>query len=379
MTLVAAALLVTSVTVQDTVVVQAPEVGAWGDVRLVQEVRIGTVMGAEEEEFGRIKDVAVGSDGSIWIVDLYLKTIRVFNKDGSYRTAVGREGQGPGEFKQLMAIGPYLDGIATWDPGQARVSVFSLDGEFQRSYQPGVAGFSDRRQFVTDVYGNFYVKMPIHDGREMVAEKLVVVDEHGKIRGSIPLPPDGAMKSVISWTSSGLSYPYLETEKAVLTPLAYLVQGNTSEYSFTINTDPPTRVVKDWTPARIHGDERERWGDVFKSVLRWSASQPGAPPLDTHLPARKPAYKELWAGADGRIWVDLYSPAKHYDPPYLVREYPWVEPGRFDVFTPFGEFLGTVELPRHNELMFMEGDYIWTRETGLQREHYVVRYRLVHN
>ena len=72
--------------------------GAW---RLVEELRLGNVMGDGPEGFGDIQDIAVDPTGRIYVLDVASEEVRVFGGDGAYLRTMAREGEGPGEFRYL--------------------------------------------------------------------------------------------------------------------------------------------------------------------------------------------------------------------------------------------------------------------------------------
>ena len=69
---------------------------AW---RLVEELRLGNVMGDGPEGFGDIQDIAVDPTGHIYVLDAGSKEVRVFDRDGAYLRTIARDGEGPGEFR----------------------------------------------------------------------------------------------------------------------------------------------------------------------------------------------------------------------------------------------------------------------------------------
>jgi hypothetical protein len=76
------ALLPASVQTADTVVVRADNPPEWGEaVQLVEELRIGSLDGAEEEIFGRITGVAIGPERTVYVADEQVPVIRQFERD----------------------------------------------------------------------------------------------------------------------------------------------------------------------------------------------------------------------------------------------------------------------------------------------------------
>jgi hypothetical protein len=75
--------------------------------RLVEELRIGVLEGAEEEVFGSVGAVAVMADGATVIADIQVPVLRLFSPEGTYLGDAGREGEGPGEYKSLLGVRPH--------------------------------------------------------------------------------------------------------------------------------------------------------------------------------------------------------------------------------------------------------------------------------
>lgn len=68
-------------------------------LRLTEVLRVGVLEGPEEYQFARISAVKEGSDGGIYVLDSRLHTLRVFSSTGEFVRQIGREGDGPGEFR----------------------------------------------------------------------------------------------------------------------------------------------------------------------------------------------------------------------------------------------------------------------------------------
>ena len=126
-------------TVRDSAGVQIVEstAPAWapGDAWTVGSepaVHIGVIEGREEYQFTIIGGVWRVADGGFVVADTRSAEIRFFDAGGMFRGSFGRQGDGPGEFRRLIAAYPYRgDSIAAWDG--RRFSVFDRDGQLGRS------------------------------------------------------------------------------------------------------------------------------------------------------------------------------------------------------------------------------------------------------
>lgn len=84
-----------------------------------------------------ISDLAFDDAGQIYMLDMNSKCIFVWNKDGSFKTSFGKEGQGPGEFNFRSAMGGNQGQISLigedlyiYDGGNRTISRFGPDHQF---------------------------------------------------------------------------------------------------------------------------------------------------------------------------------------------------------------------------------------------------------
>ncbi|WP_419164128.1 6-bladed beta-propeller [Candidatus Palauibacter sp.] len=85
--------------------------------------------GEPDSDFSDIVGVIHGPDGSIAVADRLLARITVLSAGGTVLAAMGREGDGPGEFRSLSGI--VVDGegrLFTFDDMHQRLSEWTFDG-----------------------------------------------------------------------------------------------------------------------------------------------------------------------------------------------------------------------------------------------------------
>lgn len=87
--------------------------------------------------FGRIVDLEVGADGSVFVLDALHRTVRVFDQTGEELRSFGRRGEGPGELEGPARLlwGP-SGNLWVLDLGNARLTVFSPGGDLVGTYRP---------------------------------------------------------------------------------------------------------------------------------------------------------------------------------------------------------------------------------------------------
>ncbi len=117
------------------------------------------VPGADTAHFDRPTDVAVLNDGSFYVADGYRNTrVMKFAVDGRFLFTVGHAREGPGQFDTPHSIAVDATGrVDVADRGNARVQVFTPDGQFLAQWKSealgrpyGLALGPDGRWFVAD-------------------------------------------------------------------------------------------------------------------------------------------------------------------------------------------------------------------------------------
>ncbi len=113
--------------------------------------------GDEGSQLATVRGVVRLSGGRIAVANGATHDIRVFDHDGRFVRALGREGAGPGEFKsltRLMRAGDTLVGI----DGDTRAHVFTVTGTLLRSLRPARrAGSRGARRVGLGTAGTSYV------------------------------------------------------------------------------------------------------------------------------------------------------------------------------------------------------------------------------
>jgi hypothetical protein len=99
-------------------------------IKLQENWRIGGDTDADNEFFGVISRVTTDKAGNIYLLDSQLNEVKVFAPDGSYLRTIGREGEGPGEFRRPQDMFFLPDGnlgVVQLAPG--RIVMLTPDGD----------------------------------------------------------------------------------------------------------------------------------------------------------------------------------------------------------------------------------------------------------
>ena len=97
---------------------------------LAVEQRYGDRSGAE---LANPQTIAVDGQGRLYVADARPAAVKVFNADGSLLRVIGREGGGPGEYRNPW-IAARGNRLVIHDPAQSRTSVFDTSGKFLKSW-----------------------------------------------------------------------------------------------------------------------------------------------------------------------------------------------------------------------------------------------------
>jgi len=130
------------------------------------QVRLDHPSAAFPEDFGAIQTVRELPDGRVLVADPLAKVLYVMDMDGGTRQVVGREGEGPEEYRQPDAVWP-LPGDSTLlvDLGNGRLVALGPNLEFGPTMPIAVGDFQPGRPLVlaipqgVDGEGNLYARV----------------------------------------------------------------------------------------------------------------------------------------------------------------------------------------------------------------------------
>ncbi|MFV1988356.1 MAG: 6-bladed beta-propeller [Gemmatimonadota bacterium] len=122
----------------------SPTAPATDDVQsavvLVEDLRIGSVDGPAEEQFGDVWGVLADDSGRIYVLDVQAQEVRVFDSQGRFSHVIGSRGEGPGEMTSAAGMSLAPDGrLWVWDVA-GLFHVFEPDGTFVESHKRLIRG-----------------------------------------------------------------------------------------------------------------------------------------------------------------------------------------------------------------------------------------------
>lgn len=202
-------LLSVSARAAEPVVVQNSDKPLWDSTHSIdfkENLRIGD----DEDDnkmFGQRISLAADSKGRIIVADYNQNLVRRYNASGEFLGAIGRGGEGPGEYRNIMIIATdSKDNI--YIGGQGRVSIFDGGGAFVREFMDeshgvarGIRSLSDGSLLISEYdYPTDTALQKYVDGKHVAhfcgVYKLAEEDKMaliGYLGGSLDVGPDGSI------------------------------------------------------------------------------------------------------------------------------------------------------------------------------------------
>lgn len=384
--------------VGDTLVVRTVSGSVWGgEGRLIEEVSMGVLDGPPEEIFGNLRAMAIGADGSTYLLDGQIPAVRVFTPEGSYLRTLGRNGDGPGEFSQPDGgIAVLSDGrLAVRDPGNARLQLFDpASGEPIATWPVVPSGFSTGTPLVRTAGDTLLTPVLMtrgedpsdwRIGRQRIAPDGTIVDTLSAPESGWDAPRIEARRETENGSNVSINtVPFSPNDQTAYHPDGYWIEGISDQYAFTLlRPGAWLRIERQTEAARVMPGEREQAEAVATSNMR--RTEPNWRWNGPPIPDMKAFYSRFLVADDGRIMVvvelaGVEGDDPDYDPtdPEAI-EQRWSAPQAIDLFETDGSYLGRLPLPTEVQLYptpVLRGDQLWAvteDDLGVQR---VVRYRI---
>jgi len=351
----------------------------------VQTLRIG----GPEDPYAMAQVVQVASDesGRIYVLDRLDNAVKVYDSQGAFLSGLGREGEGPGEFRRPQRMGFVGDTIWVLEPQSRRLSFFTLDGRVEdtRQFRGAVL---NREGFLwapaslladgsmalfpllaAEAYtsGRLPAQVSL---RRVTADEVEIepLAEYWSGQSSLVMPGDRGALSVLVyqpfddgtlWAMSLRGTYVLTVERAskaaagrVSVALYDVLDDSRSEWgAYVGEARAVTNVVVDSVLDIAEGMIRSRGrSDIERSAVAEALYNPGfLPSVDAAL-----------VDPAGRVWL------RNRDRGDVL--IPW------NVYDHAGRILGKVELPSTLVVHYVAGGCIWGVESDELRIQYIVRY-----
>ena len=322
-----------------------------GDIPIWSLTETVSIQESNDLIFGYAIGPAVTSDDEILIVDIQKYVVHHFSPDGTHLGTFSQSGSGPGEMKNFSgSIITSNDEFVVFDRSEMRFTFFeSLDGTwthtkminsetvpsvfFEGTDQTiiGRTTISFNRSNLNKPDPGYYVRQMTYEG-EILKDSLLY----------------GPMNNFLVWeTNNGFtirSFPgeYGETAFTSVYDKNTIIHATSEIFEFTImdvNTGETRTFFHDIPRIPLTSAEKDtlisQAGDRFASAMR------------EKMPSHKRAINSFFVDDEGRIWVNVPTPAED-DPAY-----------NYLILDLQGEFLGKVSTPNGRSISTVANNKVY--------------------
>lgn len=342
----------------------------WADTngwRLVETARI-VASDSGETAIVNPSGIVVDGAGRLYVEERAPVGIKVFDRSGAFVRTIGREGDGPGEYRAPI-MGLHGSHLIVHDPSLARLTVYDTSGALLRSWPSACCHY---RSIAVDGDGRILVAAP-SEAKPQSSAAFLRFTVDGALIDTVWVPKGGEPKFWEVRVKGGAMrrfIPFAPGDFVSFTPDGMMAHAWSADYRYAIIRPPndTVRIVsKAWTPVERPESQRRA---VFAEIVESQTKQLGAELVARHyhfddIPAAATPMNSLDIDPAGYAWVGIYTGD-------TLRV-------SYDVFDPAGVYLGRVVAPWQPGAAFVQwqgADELVT--LGETEEGYpeIVRYRI---
>jgi hypothetical protein len=342
----------------------------------IQFERIHAYGGDADQPIGRLSDIAVDSSGLIYIADSQELNIKIYESDGQFLTAMGRRGQGPGEFQEISGIQINGERLYVFDRNQQKVVVFSTDPH-EYDYSVSIADNRDDYLVITGAHlNNIFVRSNHSFLMEFsianMPENISSWDKYGGQRFYYLLDRDGEITSEqllqapsiyqvlipFGGRSTGMPFEFYGKPLTILSNDDHIFHAWSEEFLIKVYT--PEGEYKhafyypfDRTPLEPKSVLTDAGDDFIQAAVQ-----------SMEFPDNWPAINDMLIDDQNRLWVSTIVED-------LDIYYWWI-------LEETGELITQFEWPRDEPIRIIKNGFMYSsenhKETGLQQ---IIRYRII--
>jgi hypothetical protein len=349
----------------------------------VPSLRLGSLDGPPEEQFGEVNDAIPLANGGVAVLDGQAGQVRLFGSDGTYQMTLGAKGEGPGEFQSPISLALLPgDTLAVFDAGPRRITRFGLDGSLGRITT------------LNDTQARIVAAAFLPDG-SMVGQSRWLGQGGGPIPGpDLTFGRDSAVLTVFGGDGEVTDTVDVVPGRETLTSVTRSGQGisvfrRSAAFGrtnvFAVHPDGVWSSENDRFELRLRQTEGGRLlrivrapeldkpiEDDLAQVIYDRALAEAETPDERRLteewyalsprPDLQPAFDRLLADEGARLWIRAWST------PEVTSRWWVIERG--------GDVLGYVDLPSGLRVTSVRCRWVWGVEQDALDVSYVVRYAL---
>lgn len=331
---------------------------------------------SEDAVIGRYTALTADEHGTVYIGDDGMVTVHVFTPDGNYAGSIGRDGEGPGEFRRVRDIKADNRHLYVMDTRSYKMTLFDIETgdvvhSFTIPFEPTFAsgtvstpsGFylTEEENEIIVIFNNAIMGRESDDDNKPVLfgrlfnietltfqegrvyefpdnERLVHRDGGGNIA---VISPDYKRSSHILFAGTSLVHAWSEE---VL--FKFYDLNSNYEKAIYLPADKIPVNKKDYT------DKYDKLGEPWRSMIR-----------NDDIPDFYPALKKALIDDEERIWAGLFTEE--------------MDITEWNVISADGSLLATFEWPDNQSIMAVKNGFVYALETDPETElQKVVKYSI---
>lgn len=336
---------------------------------------IGVQEGEPPYELDRVVGAARLTDGSIIVANGGTGELRLFDGEGRFIRSMGKEGEGPGEFRSLEWIQVIAaDTILAIDAAQRRVTAFTPYGDVQwaipiegNGYSwPGDVRLHDGTFVLLTETGDVWQRIRAGEARAGQTERNTVVLARYSARGTLldTLGRFPGYEEAILQSDGrpATTYPPWGklTRYAVAGDRVYLGTQESGEVRIHLPDGSLAGILR-WPAGdlAVTSDDIQRFNTTqFELTGADSATREAIVARTETLPVpeSRPAFGRILVDAMGLLWIS-------------EAHLPIAAPTHWSIVEPGTGVVGQAEVPAHFEVYQVGVDYVlgrWTDALGVQ-------------
>ena len=294
-----------------------------------------------ESAFASVRSLIFAPSGELLVADQTEQQVKVFASTGQFLRRFGRSGIGPGEYREPYSFAWLNDTLAILDPRNSRIVLFDPTGAGLGSFlvQP-ITGGPTVRLYRTPGAAFWTYGYKVLDGKP---QNVFIRYTSAGPQDTLPYfrrPPTGTAMIVCEYPDKSLRFfeaPFAPVDLQIPDPTGRRAIARTDLYRIDFlgaGGDTLATIARELPGEAISDSEWE------SGLQDWRTMRTETPTAKCDAdgfdrPAAKPVLAALFYDPQGRLWVEVRTPAGP----------------RYDVYAPDGTMVASVEgLPSSGEV-----------------------------
>lgn len=307
----------------------------------------------------QVTGVALLPDGRIVVANRGDASVRLYDASGRVEWRAGREGDGPGEFRDLRGVVLREGELWAYQTLPLPIHVFGLDGSYRRSVDtphwsgPWLKGILSDGSIVAITRAAGSSGEPVFT---QYAGVVLFKDDVVDTLAALPFTRRVNTSLGPEWQGLGPSLSVAASAERIFAGFSETLDIHVWDESGRLIQ----RIRRAWDPVEVSVSDQDAYTE---SLIEQGEGRPAVEAAYRQLaeemiyPEAHPAHDRLLAAANGELWVQRpqieppWSEAIDYNP---VRPYP----SDWDIFSRDGRWLGTVTVPARFRVMDVTNEHV---------------------